>query len=49
MAKLFSLITSKEIHLAPGAKMVPASEFSLLVDAQTILKTIEEESTVYKQ
>ncbi len=50
MKKLFSLLSSsQEIHLAPDTKILPASEFSTLVDAKTILETAKEESSSYKK
>lgn len=49
MAKFFSLISSKEVHLAPGTKILPASEFSNLVTAKTVLETVHEEANLYKQ
>lgn len=48
MAKLFSLISSEEVHLAPGKKTIPASDFSKLVNAQKILEQIKEEADQYK-
>lgn len=41
--KLFSLISGKEVRLAPGQKTVPAAEFSEAMDAAKILKLAEEE------
>lgn len=49
MTKLFSLISSKEVHLAPGEKILPASEFSTLMDAKALLETIEKEAASYRQ
>ncbi len=49
MAKFFSLLTSKEVHMAPGKKIVPAAEFSTLLDAKTLLETVQEEAENFKQ
>ncbi len=49
MVKFFSLLTSKEIHLAPGEKTVPAAEFSELLSAKEIIDIAKEEVIQYKQ
>lgn len=49
MAKLFSLISSKEVHLAPGKKTIPASDFSKLVNGKQILEEIKEDSENYRK
>lgn len=35
--KFFSLLSGQEVHAAPGKKVIPAKEFSMLVDAEEIL------------
>ncbi len=49
MAKFFSLFSSKEVHLAPGKKTVPSSEFSKVVSAQEVIETVKEEASSYKK
>jgi type III secretion protein L len=41
--KFFSLISGKEVRLAPGQKRVPAKEFSTLKNAKEILSEVEME------
>jgi type III secretion protein L len=47
--KLFSLISGEELRLAPGKKRIPAEEFSKLVKANDILKTVKHEAEVFKK
>ena len=49
MAKIFSLFSSKEVHLAPGKKTISASEFSKAMSAKEILEEVEIEATNYKK
>lgn len=49
MTKFFSLISGKEVRIAPGKKIVPAKEFSTLEDANEILKTVKGEAAAFKQ
>ncbi len=49
MKKFFSLISGKEVRLAPGEKIVPAKEFATLESASEILKTVKAESFAYRQ
>jgi len=44
MRKFFSLISGKEVRIASGEKIIPASEFSKLEDANEILKTVRAEA-----
>lgn len=49
MRKFFSLISGKEVRVAPGEKIVPAKEFETLENANEILKTVKAEGFVYRQ
>lgn len=49
MKKFFSLISGKEVRLAPGEKIVPGKEFDTLENASNILKAVKAESIVYRQ
>jgi type III secretion protein L len=49
MAKFFSLFSNKEIHIAPGKKHIPASEFSSLETAASIIETTKQEALLFKQ
>lgn len=49
MRKFFSLISGKEVRIAPGTKVIPSHEFSTLESANEILKTVKAESFAYKQ
>ncbi len=49
MVKLFSLISGQKIALAPGQKIVPASEYSELQEASDILKTAQMEALEFKR
>ena len=49
MAKLFSLLSNQQVHLAPGKKSIPASEFSHLVSAKNLLDQIHQDATTFKQ
>ena len=41
--KLFSLISGKEVRIAPGQKTIPAEDFSILQSAKELLTHVEEE------
>ena len=47
--KIFSLISGKEVRIAPGQKSIPAEEFSILQSAAEILARIEEETEELKK
>lgn len=49
MRKFFSLISGKEVRIAPGQKIVPAEEFSTLQKANELLKTVKGEAIAYKK
>lgn len=49
MKKFFSLISGREVRLAPGEKIVPAKEFDTLESANELLKTVKTESFAYQQ
>lgn len=49
MTKFFSLLSGKEVRMAPGQKAVPASEFSTLQSAAEILNTVEREAAEFKK
>lgn len=46
--KLFSLIYGDQIHLAPGNKIVPAHDFSVLLEAQEILERVKQDTEKYR-
>lgn len=48
MSKFFSLLSGKEVRIAPGEKIIPAKEFSTLHKANEILKTVELEAHEFK-
>jgi len=47
--KLFSLISGKEVRLAPGKKRIPAVEFSIVQEAAEILEKVKEEAEELKE
>ncbi len=49
MVKLFSLLSDQEVRLAPGQKVVPASEYTEMKEASDILKTVKMEALEYKR
>lgn len=49
MTKFFSLFDSRSVHLAPGRKTIPASEFSTLLDAQNLLDKVKKEAEEFKR
>ena len=48
MSKFFSLLSGKEVRIAPGEKILPAKEFTTLHKANEILKTVEQEAHEFK-
>jgi len=46
--KLFTLINGDKIHLAPGAKILPAEEYSEALDAAEVVKKVQEDAEAYK-
>ena len=49
MTKIFSLISLEEVHIAPGKKTIPASEFSTLLNAQKVLEKVHEDAVNFKR
>lgn len=47
MRKFFSLISGKEVRIAPGEKVIPAREFSTLENANELLKRVKEEAALF--
>lgn len=47
--KFFSLIETEDVHLAPDKKVIPAEEFSKLVEAEAILDQTRKEEDIYRQ
>ncbi len=47
--KFFSLLSGQDVHPAPGKKVIPAEEFSTLVQASEILAQVEQEAEKYKK
>lgn len=47
--KFFSLLSLKEVHAAPGQKIIPAAEFSELQKASDILKKAKREAEEHKK
>jgi len=46
--KLFTLIKGDKLHLAPGAKIIPAEDFSEALDAKEVVKKVQEDAKAYK-
>lgn len=46
--KFFTLIRGDTIQLAPEAKIIPAEEFSALLEAKEMLKQVQEDAEDYK-
>ena len=44
MSKLFTLFSDKDVHIAPGEKIIPAKEFSTLCKATDLLKKVRAEA-----
>lgn len=47
--KLFSLISGKEVRRSSKRKIIPAEEFSTLVDASELLSIVQTEAVSFKQ
>ncbi|MBF8263546.1 MAG: Type secretion ATPase inhibitor [Parachlamydiales bacterium] len=47
--KFFSLLSQKDVHIAPNQKIIPASECSELQTAHDILKTVKHEAGEYRK
>lgn len=47
--KFFSLIYGDNLHIAPKTKIVSASAFSKLLDAEEVLKKIKEDADKYRE
>jgi len=47
--KFFTLLSHKDVHIAPDKKIIPASECSVLQSADEILKTVKHEEIEYKR
>ncbi|MBI3508474.1 MAG: HrpE/YscL family type III secretion apparatus protein [Chlamydiia bacterium] len=47
--KLFTLLSGKEVRRSSGKKVVPAQEFSTLVDANALLEQVQEEALAFKK
>lgn len=46
--KFFSLIHGEKIHLSPNTKVIPADRFSMLIDAQEVIKQVKIDAENYK-
>lgn len=49
MTKFFSLHNTKEIHIAPGTKVIPANEFSELKTAEEIVELAKQDAEIFKE
>lgn len=47
--KYFSLLSNREIHPAPGHKLIPAEEFSSLVNASEVMAEVVREGEEFKR
>jgi len=47
--KFFSLIDGRKVHIAPDVKVLPAEDYSRLVDAEGLRKEVEEDAHRYRQ
>lgn len=47
MSKLFSLFSDKEVHIAPGEKVIPAKEYATLCKATDLLKKTRSEALAF--
>lgn len=47
--KFFSLLSQKDVHIAPGKKIIPREEFETIADANDILKTIKHEEIEFRK
>ena len=46
--KLFNLISGKNVHFAPEAKLIPKEEFAHLVDAKELIEIIKQENIEHR-
>jgi len=46
--KLFTLIKGDAVHLAPGAKILPADEYSKALDAGEVVEEVQKDAEEYK-
>src|SRR3989338_8916577 len=47
--KFFSLLSKKELRIAPGKKVIPAAEFSTLCEAHEVLQTVQREGEEFRK
>ncbi|MEZ5315291.1 MAG: HrpE/YscL family type III secretion apparatus protein [Chlamydiales bacterium] len=47
--KFFTLIKGEEIHIGTDTKVIPAKEFSKLVQGSMLLKRVKKEETLYRK
>lgn len=47
--KLFTLFSGKEVHLAPGKKVIPAKQLGVLQSAEELLEKAKKEALEYRQ
>jgi type III secretion protein L len=47
--KFFTLLSQKDVHIAPDQKILPASECAVLQSADEILKTVQHEALEFKR
>jgi|SRR3989344_842486 len=47
--KYFSLFSGQEVHPAPGHKIIPAKEFSVIHEASELLHIVKKEAEEFKQ
>lgn len=47
--KFFETIQGEKVHLTPGKKVIPASEFSVLMEAKELLEKVCKEGEQYRQ
>lgn len=47
--KFFSLIHGEDIEIAPGTKVVPANEFSKVLDGRQVLTRVQKDALLYKK
>jgi type III secretion protein L len=48
MSKFFSLIHGDEVHPAPQKKIIPAKEFSTLMNAQEVLESVQKDAEQFR-
>lgn len=49
MTKFFTLHDAKEIHIPPGTKIIPATEFSELKTAEEIIELAKQDAEIFKE